>query len=287
MMQKMRLSYPAQVLCQALKVSGSGYYAKKSRPLSRRAQEDKILEIDILAAHKRGRQVCGPEKLQKDLAERGKKVGVCRIKRLRKNLGIKCKQVKKFKATTDSSHSLPVAENILGQKFDAEAPNRVWLTDITYVRTEEGWLYLAGHKDLFTGEIVGYALGDRMTKQLVNTSLFRAVAAKRPPAGLIHHSDRGSQYCAYSYQKLLNQFGMRASMSRKGNCYDNAPMESFWGTLKQELVYHRRYKTRQEAIQDITEYIEIFYNRQRRQAKLGYLSPAAYERQFYQGLIAA
>jgi transposase InsO family protein len=135
--------------------------------------------------------------------------------------------------------------------------------------------------------MVGYALGDRMTKELVSKALFQAFAYQRPPKGLIHHSDRGSQYCALSYRRMLEQFGMIASMSRKGNCYDNAPMESFWGTLKNELVHQRKYKTRQEAIQEITEFIEMFYNRQRRQAKLGYLSPAAYERQFQKGLIAA
>ena len=161
------------------------------------------------------------------------------------------------------------------------------MTDITYIPTEEGWLYLAGHKDLFTGEIVGYAMGQRMTKSLVSESLFRAVAAKRPAKGLIHHSDRGSQYCSYEYGKLLKQFGMKVSMSGKGNCYDNSPMESFWGTLKQELVYHRRYQSRQEAIQDITEYIEIFYNRQRKQARLGFLSPTIYKQKFYAGQLAA
>jgi transposase InsO family protein len=142
-------------------------------------------------------------------------------------------------------------------------------------------LYLAGHKDLFTGEIVGYAMGKRMTKNLVSQSLFRAVTTKRPPAGLIHHSDRGSQYCSIEYRKLLEQFGMEASMSRKGNCYDNAPIESFWGTLKNELVFHRHYRTREEAKKDITEYIEIFYNRFRKQKRLGYLSPAAFERKYY------
>ena len=180
-----------------------------------------------------------------------------------------------------------MAENILNQEFKAEAPNKVWVTDITYIPTEEGWLYLAGHKDIFNGEIVGYAMGERITKNLVSESLFRAVAAKRPSKGLIHHSDCGSQYCAIQYRKLLEQFAMTASMSRKGNCYDNAPMESFWGTLKQELVHHRKYKTRQEAMQEIREYIEVFYNRQRRQAKLGYLSPVAYEKKFYQMRIAA
>ncbi len=214
-------------------------------------------------------------------------MGICRIKRIRKNLGLRCVQKRKFKATTDSKHTLPVAENILEQQFEATVPNQVWVTDITYIPTDEGWLYLAGHKDMFNGEIVGYAMGSRMTKNLVQESLFRAVAAKRPSHGLIHHSDRGSQYCSYEYRELLDQFGMQVSMSRKGNCYDNAPMESFWGTLKNELVHHRRYASRQQAIDEITEYIEIFYNRQRKQARLGYLSPIAYERQYYEKQLAA
>ncbi len=163
----------------------------------------------------------------------------------------------------------------------------VWLSDITYVPTDEGWLYLAGHKDLFTGEIVGYAMGERLTRNLVTQSLFRAMATKHPAKGLMHHSDRGSQYCSHEYRQLLDQFDLKASMSGTGNCFDNAPMESFWGTLKQELIHHRHYTSRQEAIRDITEYIEIFYNRQRRQAKLGYLSPAAYAQKYYAGLLAA
>ena len=275
------------MMCRIYDVSASGYYAYISRPLSKRAEEEARLEVEIKAAHKRTRQVCGAERLQKDLSENGVEVGVCRIKRIRKKLGIRCKQPKKFKTTTDSKHTLPVAENLLDQQFDVAMPNTAWVSDITYIPTDEGWLYLAAHKDLFNGEIVGYAMGQRITKSLVSQSLFRAVATKRPGKGLIHHSDRGSQYCADDYRKLLNQFGMTASMSSKGNCYDNAPMESFWGTLKQELVYHRRYRTRQEAVQDITEYIEIFYNRQRRQARLGYLSPAVYERYFYAGQLAA
>jgi putative transposase len=195
--------------------------------------------------------------------------------------------VKKFKATPDSKHNLPVAENLLNQQFEVSKPNAAWLSDITYIPTDEGWLYLAGHKDIFNGEIVGYAMGARMAKSLITQSLFRAVATKRPVKGLIHHSDRGSQYCAHEYRKILEQFGMKASMSRRGNCFDNAPMESFWGTLKQELVHHRRYRDRQEAIQDITEYIEIFYNRQRRQARLGFLSPVAYVQKFYARQLAA
>jgi transposase InsO family protein len=176
---------------------------------------------------------------------------------------------------------------MLGQQFKVYEPNTVWVSDITYVPTDEGWLYLAGHKDLFTGEIVGYAMGERLTRSLVSESLYRAVAAKRPAIGLLHHSDRGSQYCSYEYRGILGQFGLKASMSGKGNCFDNAPMESFWGTLKQELVHHCRYGSRQDAIRDITDYIEIFYNRQRRQARLGFLSPAAYERKYYARLLAA
>jgi putative transposase len=229
----------------------------------------------------------GPERLQRDLAEHGIQVGICRIRRIRKKLAIHCKQKRKFKATTDSRHKLPVAANLLGQEFKVSQPNTVWLSDITYVPTDEGWLYLAGHKDLCTGEIVGYAMGERLTRNLVSQSLLRAVTAKRPAGRLIHHSDRGSQYCAPQYQQLLGHFDLQASMSRMGNCYDNAPMESFWGTLKQELVHHRRYRSRREAIQDITECIEVFYNRQRLQARLGFVSPAAYEQRFYAGLLAA
>jgi transposase InsO family protein len=286
-MKEMRLRYCILQMCRLLGVSASGYYRWLCRKPSKRAQEEGRLEVEIKAAHTRTRETCGPERLQRDLAEHGVKAGVCRIRRIRKKLGLRCKQKKKFKATTDSKHTLPVAENLLNQQFEATAPNQIWLTDITYIPTEEGWLYLAGHKDVFTGEMVGYAMGPRMTKNLVSQSLFRAVAAKRPVPGLIHHSDRGSQYRSHEYRKLLDQFHMRASMSRKGDCYDNAPMESFWGTLKNELVHHRRYGTRREAVREITEYIEIFYNRQRRQAKLGYLSPAAYERQFYAMSIAA
>ena len=279
--KQMRLLYPTPFLRQVLNVSSSSYYSWLNRKPSKRALEDARLEIEIKAAHKRTKETCGPERLQKDMAEHGIKAGVCRIRRIRTKLNIRCKQVKKFKATTNSSHNLPVAENILDQDFVINEPNKVWVSDITYISTDEGWLYLAGHKDLCTGEVVGYAMSSRMNRALVCQSLFRAVGSKRPPKGLINHSDRGSQYCSRDYQKLIKQFGMQASMSRKGNCYDNAPIESFWGTLKQELVYHRKYRTRQEAIQDITEYIEIFYNRQRKQKRLGYLSPAAYEKKFY------
>jgi putative transposase len=286
-MKEMRLNYPVHLLKRVLSVSAGGYYDWLDRPLSKWAREETRLEVEIRAADKRTRQVYGAEKLRYDLAAHGIRVGICRIKRIRRKLGIRCKQKRKFKATTNSKHTLPVADNILGQQFKVAAPNEVWVSDITYVPTDEGWLYVAAHKDLFTADIVGYAMGERLTRNLVSQSLFKAVAAKRPAKGLIHHSDRGSQYCSYEYRNILERFGLLASMSPKGNCYDNAPMESFWGTLKQELVHHRLYRTRQEAIRDITEYIEIFYNRQRLQPGLGFLSPAVFEQRYYAGLVAA
>lgn len=287
LMRKLRPHYTIPFMCRMLNVSPSGYYAWSSRPPSKHAQKETRLEVEIKAAHKRTRGTFGPERLQQDLAAHGVKVGACRIRRIRKKLKIRCKQTRKFKATTNSKHTLPVAENLLDQKFEAASPNRIWVSDITYISTNEGWLYCAAHKDLFNGEIVGYALGSRITKDLVIKSLLMAVKRKQPDPGLIHHSDRGSQYCSQNYTRLLERFNMKASMSRKGNCYDNAPMESFWGTMKNELVYHQRYATREQAIREITEYIEIFYNRQRRQARLGYLSPVAYGQQFYRERCAA
>jgi transposase InsO family protein len=286
-MKEMRLNYPVHLLKRVLSVSAGGYYDWLDRPLSKWAIEETRLEVEIRAADRRTRHVYGAEKLQHDLAEHGIQVGICRIKRIRRKLGIGCKQKRKFKATTNSKHTLPVADNILAQQFKVAAPNKVWVSDVTYVPTDEGWLYLAAHKDLFTADIVGYAMGERLTRNLVSESLFKAVTAKHPAKGLIHHSDRGSQYCSHEYRNILERFGLKASMSRKGNCYDNAPMESFWGTLKQELVHHRRYRTRQEAMQDVTEYIEIFYNRQRLQPGLGFLSPAVFEQRYYSGLVAA
>ena len=287
MMKELRLNYSIPLLSRMLDTSASGYYAWVDRPPSTRAQEEVRLELEIRAADKRTRQTYGPARLQYDLADHGVRVGIYRIRRIRKKLGIRCRQKRRFKATTDSRHNLPVVGNLLGQEFKVYRPNAVWVSDITYVPTEEGWLYLAGHKDLFTGEIVGYATGERMTRNLVSQSLLRALSTKRPAGGVLHHSDRGSQYCSQEYRSLLDRFGLRASMSGTGNCFDNAPMESFWGTLKQELVHHRHYGSRREAVQDITEYIEIFYNRQRRQARLGFLSPVAFEQRYYAGLPVA
>ena len=269
--------FPVVPMCHVLGVSKSGYYAWRNRKPSVRKLEDERLKVAIRAAHERGRGTYGPEKIQEELADVEKmEAGLNRIKRLRREMKIRCKQVKKFKATTDSKHNHPVAPNLLNQDFEVPEPNQAWVADISYVATDEGWLYLAGIKDLWNREVVGYVMSHRMTQALVGRALFQAVAKRKPPKGLIHHSDRGSQYCSKSYQKLMRQFKMQPSMSRKGNCYDNAPMESFFGTLKNELVHHRKYRTRQEAIAEIREYIEVFYNRQRRHASVGNLSPAAF-----------
>ncbi|SEK15256.1 putative transposase [Paraburkholderia tropica] len=285
--EQMRQDYAVPPMCRLLSVSVSGFYAWRKRPASLRAQQEGRLEAQVRAAHERTRQTFGPQRLQRDLADHGVHIGVHRIRRLRAKLGLRCKQERKFKATTNSTHDLPVAPNLLDQNFSVSSPNQAWCGDITYIATDEGWLYLAGLKDLFSGEIVGYAMSERMTKQLVMQALFRAVASHRPPPGLIQHTDRGSQYCAHAYQKLVRQFGMQASMSRRGNCFDNAPIESFWGSLKNELVYHRKFATRDQARKEIAEYIEIFYNRQRTQERLGYLSPAAFTRRFHLTTIAA
>ncbi len=276
-----RLEYPVPTMCRLLEVSASGYYKWLNKPESERKKQEIRFQTEIKAAHRRNRETYGPERLQKDLESNGVIIGVHRIKRIRRELGIRCIQKKKFKATTNSKHDLPIADNLLEQNFEVKAPNKAWVTDITYIPTGEGWLYLAAHKDLLNGEIAGYSLSSRMTRSLVMDSLIKAVKAKRPPAGLINHSDRGSQYCSGDYQKMLKKYEMKASMSRKGNCYDNAPMESFWGTIKQELINHRRYETRNQAIKEISEYIDIFYNRQRTQAQLGYLSPVAFSINYY------
>ena len=219
-MRQMRLNYSLPLLGRMLKVSLSGYYGWVDRPLSKRAREELRLELEIRAAHRRTRQTYGAERLQHELAEHGVRVGICRLKRLRRKMGIRCRQKRKFRITTDSRHKLPVAENLLKQQFKVYEPNAVWVSDITYVPTDEGWLYLAGHKDLFNGEIVGYAMGERLSKNLVEESLLRAVSSRRPEKEVLHHSDRGSQYCSHEYRSLLKRFGLVVSMSGRGNCLD-------------------------------------------------------------------
>ncbi len=274
--------YPVRVLCRVLEVSVSGYHAWLVREPSKRAAHRERLKVAIAAAHTRTRQTYGSRRLQHELMRDGFRASLGVIKGLRRELGLSCVQHKKrFRVmTTDSKHALPIAPNLVAQDFSVERPDAVWTVDITYVPTQEGWLYVAAIKDLFAGEIVGRACGERMTAELVIGALRQAVETRRPGAGLIHHSDHGSQYASAEYQRLLTSYGMRSSMSRKGNCYDNAPIESFWGSLKTELVHHRRYAMRREAEREVLEYIDMFYNRQRRQARLGYLSPAAFMQRY-------
>lgn len=282
MIKELRREYPARLLCRVLSVSRSGFHAWLVRKPSARARWRERLRLAAQAAHHRTRQTYGAARLRRELEADGFRASLGTVKRVRRELGLRCIQRKRrFRvATTDSAHQLPVAPNLLGQRFTVTLPDEVWTADITYVATAEGWLYVAAIKDLFAGEIVGRSFGQRMTTDLVVCALAQAVSARRPAAGLIHHSDRGSQYCNHEYQALLASYQLRCSMSRKGNCYDNAPVESFFGTLKTELVHHRRYATRAEAAREIREYIDLFYNRQRRQARLGFLSPAAYTQLF-------
>lgn len=279
--------FPVAVACRVLEVSRAGFYDWRGRCPSKREQEHERLKVAIRAADARTRGTYGARRLQPELAAMGFVAGRDRIARLRRELGLRCRQKRKFKATTDSAHTLAVAENVLDQVFAPICPNEVWTGDITSIPTGEGWLYLAALKDVFTCEIVGYAMGERMTTELVSRALWRAVQQYRPLSGLIHHTDRGSQYCAQAYRDLLEQFGLHSSMSRKGNCFDNAPAESFWATLKNELVHHHRYATRAEAEASVKEYIEIFYNRQRRHSRLGYLAPAEFTKRYWDSAKAA
>ena len=280
-MKRQRYSYPVKLMAKVLEVSRSGFYAWMKRPVSARKLQDNSLKPLIRIAHNQSRKTYGPKRLQDELAESGTVIGRDRISRLRKEMGLRCIQQKKFKATTNSAHSLPVAPNLLNQNFTVADPGTVYGSDITYITTDEGWLYLAGVKDLATREIIGHAMGSRMTKELTLAAFEKAISYRKPQPGCIHHSDRGSQYCALSYQQAVADAGMRASMSRKGNCFDNAPVESFWGTLKQELVHHRRFRTRAEAQAAIQEYIEVFYNRMRRHSALGNIAPAIFAANYY------
>lgn len=267
MIKQMQGAYAVGWMCQRLGVSVSGFYAAQGREPSARVQGDARLIVEIKAAHEHTRQTYGRERLQRELAQQGVRISMHRLRRLRREHGIYCKHRRALRVTTDSRHTLPVAPNRLKQQFKVKAPNQVWTTDLTYVHTDEGWLYVAALKDRFHGEIVSHAMGARMTETLTQPALTSAVRTHRPGPGLIHHSDRGSQYCSRGYQQTLKQLGMVCSMRRKGNCYDNAPTESFWSTLKNELIDHQRFATRAQAQQAITAYIEIFYNRQRLQAR--------------------
>ena len=282
MIDQLRHLHPIFKLCDLLDVARSGYQAWcTGKIVPARKLEDLRLTVAIKAAHARGRGIYGPLKIQTELAAQGVMAGINRIKRLRTLHGIRCTHKKKFRVTTDSKHLLPVARNLLDRQFDCTAPNQVWVADITYIPTGEGWLYLAAVKDLYTCEIVGWSMDNRMTQTLVMDALTAAYWKKKPAPGLMHHSDRGSQYCSAAYRALQANFGIQTSMSRKGNCWDNAPMESFFGTIKTESLHHYRFKTRENAKRIIFEYIEVFYNRIRRHAKIGNQIPADFANMYY------
>jgi putative transposase len=264
-------------MCQLLQVSRSGYYTWQKRLKSPRSRENENLKAKILDIFKASHGTYGSPRIHAELDSEGMRCSKNRVSRLMRELRIKAKTKKKFKATTDSKHNLPVAPNLLEQNFQVEAPNQVWVSDITYIPTEEGWLYLAVCLDLYSRMIVGWSMASRITKQLV-IDAFNMAARNRPALrGLIHHSERGSQYASERFQNILQSHSTLCSMSGKGNCYDNAVAESFFHSLKTEWIHHYRYQSREEAKASIFEYIEIFYNRQRRHSQLHYLSPADYE----------
>ena len=270
-----------------LGVSTSGFFEnvrrkgadKTSKPGTNKRISNEALLAHIRAIHAEVKQEYGWPKMWKELVARGIRVGKERVRRMMHNNGIKARGKRKFVVTTDSKHSLPIAPNLLQRDFTASAPNQVWTGDITYIATDEGWLYLAVVIDLFSRQVVGWSLGERMTRQLVMDALrmawFRRCPAKS--AGLIFHSDRGSQYCSEDFQSLLKGYGMRSSMSRKGNCWDNAVMERFFLNLKMERIWQRDYANHQEASRDVADYIVSFYNDRRLNSKLNYLTPNAFE----------
>jgi transposase InsO family protein len=270
--------FPLELICEVLDVSRSGYYAWLRRPPSPRAQRSRELSAKIRAAHVENRSVYGSPRLCEALRAEGEVVCENTIAKLMRQGGIRAKTKKKFVPhTTDSTHDRPVAPNLLERRFEAQRPGQKWAADITFVPTEEGWLYLAGVLDLCSRKLVGWSMADHMETELVADALRMALARRRPEAGLLHHSDRGSQYASEDYQHLLASHGIICSMSGKGDCWDNAAMESFWATLKTELVNHEQYATRQQARASIFEYVEAFYNRKRLHSSLGYMSPEAFE----------
>jgi len=264
------IEFSIVLMCRVLRVSRGGYYAWRGRPVSKRDIRNKCLVVRIRSAFEKSRKTYGSPRVHRQLVSEGEICSRGRVERLMSANGIRAKVRRKFVATTDSRHDLPVADNVLGREFSVEEPDRVWVSDITYIPTDEGWLYMAGVLDLCSRSAVGWSMSDSLGRQLVIDALEMAYRRRKPGRGLIHHSDRGSQYASDDYR-------MRMSMSRKGDCWDNAVMESFFGTLKKELVHHRRYRTREEARRDIFEFIEVFYNRERLHSSLGYLPPVEYE----------
>jgi putative transposase len=279
--------FPVTRMCRVLKISSSGYYdwcVRKPGPKHR--HRDAIAQAATRSYFDSSR-VYGYRKVHRDIVEQNIRCCPETLRRIMRSLGLFSRVKRKFVATTDSNHTLPVAQNILDRDFAADAPNRKWASDITYIATDEGWLYLAAVMDLYSRKIVGWSMSEHIDTGLVENALKMAVTQRRPQPGLLCHSDRGSQYASDSMQKLLGSHQIVCSMSRRGNCWDNACMESFFGSLKSEWVYGKRYATRDQARKDVFKYIEMFYNRQRRHATLGYVSPTAYEQRYKNNEIAA
>jgi putative transposase len=267
--------------CEVLGVSTSGYHEHRRRALCRphpggRIGNDALL-VHIRAVHAESRGEYGWPRVWKQLLAQGIRVGKERVRKLMKQHGIRARGKRKFKATTDSNHSLPVAPNLLERSFSPTAPNTVWTSDITYIATDEGWLYLTVILDLFSREVVGWSMRPHMRQELVVDALRMAWFRRRPAPGLIMHSDRGSQYCGKDFTRALTSYGMKASMSRKGDCWDNAPTESFWGSLKVGRLHGMRFATRRAAMDEVIDWM-AFYNHRRLHSTLGYLSPMQFER---------
>ena len=269
--------FPIKRMCEVLCVSESGYYAWRKREPSQRRREDEALGKQIEDAYSKNREVYGSPRIHAELKEQGMHCGRKRVARLMRERGINAKPRRRKMKTTDSQHNNPVAPNLLNRDFTADAPNTTWVADITGIQTREGWLYLAAIVDIFSRLVVGWAMGKERDEYLVTKAGVMALEQRHPRAGLMHHSDRGSQYTSQGYLALLQGHGIQVSMSRKGDCYDNALMESFFGTLKEECVEHQTYQTRAEARTSVFEYIQVFYNRQRKHSSLGYVSPITYE----------
>jgi transposase InsO family protein len=266
-------------LCRVLDVSRAGFYAWQARAPSGHAQTDARLGVEIAAIHAESRQRYGSPRVHAELRDRGHRTSRKRVARLMRHHQLASRRRRRFRATTDSRHPFPVAPNVLDRQFTQGAPDRAWVTDITYMPTGEGWLYLAVILDLCSRVVVGWAMSERITRELTLDALDMALVQRRPGHGLLHHSDRGSQYASGDYQQALAAEGIVCSMSRRGNCWDNAVAESFFATVKVELAHDARWETRAAARSALFEYIEVFYNGQRRHSSLGYLSPRAFERQ--------
>lgn len=264
-------------MCHILKVSRSGYYGWRNRPKSKCELSNERLLIHILAAYRKGRKSYGSPKITKELKEQGISCSKNRVARLMHKHNIKSKYIKRYKVTTRSNHSFPIHDNLLNQQFKVNKPNKVWVSDITYIRTINGWLYLAIILDLFSRKIVGWSIRNHLKAELVISAFKNAVKQRKPPSGLIFHSDRGIQYACTDFQNLLETYGMQCSMSKKGDCYDNACAESFFHVLKTELIHEMQLMNQNEIESRIFEYIEIFYNRIRRHSTINYLSPVAFE----------